>query len=330
MYGYDILHEDILDRLIRNVREGVSQHAYIFEGEKGAGSLEAAKLFANALVCGRTEVTPCGSCTACVLAKAGNHPDIHTVTPPKDKKNILVDQIRDILKDAAKKPYENGKKVYTVLYGDDMNEQAQNAFLKLLEEPPEYAVFIILAENTASLLPTVRSRCEIIKFPPVPEARIKEALERAYPDIKNADFLARYANGNIEKAKKLAADEGFMPLRSGALETLGKLLSGSLSDSYDAAEFAELNKADTETVLRLWADLLRDIMLIQNDGARYAVNTDYKERLTGIANRTDEKRIVTALGEVIRAQEMLKRYVNLRTVILSLAFRIKKGAEILS
>ena len=330
MYGYDILHEDILDRLIKNIRTGISQHAYIFEGEKGAGSLEAAMLFANALVCEKKEVAPCGACTACTLAKAGNHPDINTVTPRKDKKNILVDQIREVLKDAAKKPYENGKKVYTVLYGDDMNEQAQNAFLKLLEEPPEYAVFIILAENTASLLPTVRSRCEIIKFPPVSGEKIKDALLKAYPDVKNADFLARYSLGNIERAKTLALDEGFMPLRSGAFEMLEKLLSKELSESYDVAEFAELNKADAETVLRLWADLLRDIMLIQNDGGRYAVNTDYKEQLAGIANRTDEKRIVAALSEVIRAQEMLKRYVNLRTLILSMAFRIKKGAEKLS
>ena len=118
-----------------------------------------------------------------------------------------------------------------------------------------------------------------------------------------------------------------MPLRSGAFEVLKKILSSDMAQSYDAAEFAELNKADAETILRLWLDFLRDIMLIQNDGEQYMVNVDYKDKLISMANAADEKKIVTAVAEVIRAQEMLRRYVNLRTLVLSMAFRIKKGVN---
>lgn len=327
MYGYDISHEDIMDKLIVSIRKGMSHHAYIFEGERGAGSFEAAKLFAASLICEKSEITPCGSCNSCILAKAGNHPDIHIILPLKDKKNILVDQIRELLKDAYKKPFENGKKVYIVAYGDEMNEQAQNAFLKLLEEPPEYAVFVILAENTESLLLTVRSRCETIKFPPVPREKIKEILENSYQNIKNADFLARYSGGNIEKAKKLAEAEGFMPLRQGAFELLPKILSKSILESYDVAEFIENNKEEAETVLELWQGFLRDIVLIQNGSEKYAVNTDYIDKLINLSGKTEEKRAVTAMAEIIKAQEMLKRAVNLHTLILSMAFRIKKGEE---
>lgn len=326
MYGYEILHEDILDKLIKNVRKGISQHAYIFEGERGGGSFSAAQLFANTLVCSKEEVSPCGNCTSCILAKAGNHPDISIITRQADKKNIVVEQVRELLKDSAKKPYEDEKKVYIIAYGDDMNEQAQNAFLKLLEEPPEYAVFVILVENIESLLPTVRSRCEIIKFPPVSAEKIKAVLKKICPDIKKADFLAHFSRGNLEKAKKLAKDEGFMPLRSGAIDILLKILSADLAQSYDVAEFAELNKDDAETILKLWSGFLRDIMLIQNDGEKFIVNTDYKDKLINISERTDEKRIVNAMTEVENAYQMLKRYVNLHVLILNLAFRIKKGA----
>ena len=326
MYGYDILHEDIMDKLISNIRKGISQHAYIFEGERGAGSFLAAKLFAAAQICEKSEVAPCGSCNSCILAKAGNHPDIHIISPLKDKKSIVVEQIRELLKDAYKKPYENAKKVYIIAYGDEMNEQSQNAFLKLLEEPPEYAVFVILAENTESLLLTVRSRCEKIKFPPVKKEKIKELLESNYKDIKNADFLARYAGGNIERAKKLAEEEGFMPLRQGAFEILPKILSNDILSGYDVAEFVENNKEDAETVLTLWQDFLRDIMLIQNGSENLAVNTDYKDKLINISNKIEEKRIISAATELIRAQEMLRRSVNLHTLVLSMAFRIKKGA----
>lgn len=326
MYGYEILHEDILDKLIKNVRKGISQHAYIFEGERGGGSFSAAQLLANTMVCGKREVAPCGNCTSCILAKAGNHPDISIITPFADKKNIVVEQVRYLLKDSAKKPYEDAKKVYIINCGDDMNEQAQNAFLKLLEEPPEYAVFVILAENIESLLPTVRSRCEIIKFPPASSDKIKEILESSYPDIKNADFLAHFSGGNIEKAKKLAKDEGFMPLRSGAIDILPKILSFDIAQSYDAAEFAELNKNDAETILTLWIGFLRDIMLIQNDVEKYIVNTDFKDKLISMSERTDEKRIINAITEAENAYQMLKRYVNLHVLILSMAFAIKKGA----
>ena len=325
MYGYDILHEEIMDKLILSIRKGISQHAYIFEGDRGAGSFEGAKLFAAALVCEKKEIAPCGSCTACLLAKAGNHPDIHIISSQKDKKNIVVDQIRELLQDAYKKPYENAKKVYIVAYGDEMNEQAQNAFLKLLEEPPEYAVFVLLAENTEGLLLTVRSRCETVKFPPVLAEKIKEILEKSYPGIKNADFLARYSGGNIEKAKRLAGQEGFLPLRQGTFEMLPKLLSSNISESYDIAEFVEHNKDDAETVLKLWQDFLRDIMLIENGMEQSAVNADYIDRLISMANRTDEKRIVTAITEIMKAQEMLRRSVSLHTLVLSMAFRIKKG-----
>jgi len=326
MYGYEILHGDILDKLIINVRRGTSQHAYIFEGERGCGSFSAAQLFANTLVCGKKEVAPCGNCTSCILAKAGNHPDISIITKQADKKNIVVEQVRELLKDSAKKPYEDAKKVYIIAYGDEMNEQAQNAFLKLLEEPPEYAVFVILAENIDSLLPTVRSRCEIIKFPPVSEEKIRDILEKSYPDIKNADFLAHFARGNLEKAKKLAKDEGFMPLRSGAVDVLPKILSKDMGQSYDCAEFAELNKEDADTILNLWIGFLRDVMLIQNGGEKYIVNTDFKDKLISISEMTDEKRIVNAITEAENAYQMLKRYVNLHVLVLRMAFRIKKGA----
>jgi len=324
MYGYEILHEEILDNLITNVRRNTGGHAYVFEGERGIGSFEAAKLFANALVCEKTNVAPCGVCSACVLAKANTHPDIHFVSPKQDKKNIVVEQIREVSKDAYTKPFETKKKVYIISYGDEMNEQAQNAFLKLLEEPPEYAVFVILAENIESLLPTIRSRCEKIKFVPVSTEKIKSRLEANYPDMQNIDFLSRYANGNIEKARKLAEEADFMPLRAGAFEILPKLLSTELLDSYDVADFVNSNKDDVKWIFEIWIGFLRDIMLIQNDGDKYLVNVDYENELNGLANRFDEILIVTATDEILAAQEMQRRYVSLNTTILRLAFRIKK------
>lgn len=324
MYGYEVFHEDILDSLIRNVRNDTSQHAYIFEGERGGGSLEAASLFSASLVCERQNTAPCGGCNACILAKAESHPDIHRTAPLKDKKNISVEQIRELHKDAFLKPFENGKKVYIVTYGDDLNEQAQNAFLKLLEEPPEYVVFIILTENIESLLPTVRSRCEKIKFPPIAEERVLAWLKEKYPEKDNLEFFAKYSGGNKDKAKKLAEEKDFITIRKGALEVLPKLLSSDYYEGYEAAEFAENNKDDAELIIKLWTDFVRDIMLFQNDGAKMFLNVDCYEKLSELASVYSDLRIVNALSALIKAAEMQRRYVSLHTLVLATAFEIKK------
>lgn len=327
MYGYDVLHEEILDNLIKHIRDNTLTHAYIFEGERGIGSFEGAKLFANALVCEKQDIAPCGVCNACMQAKADTNPDIHMVSPKEDKKSISVEQIRELSKDAYTKPFGNKNKIYIISYGDEMNEQAQNAFLKLLEEPPGYAVFVILAENIESLLPTIRSRCEKIKFPPISKDRIKKWLSENYGEAGNAEFLARYANGNIEKAKRVAQEPDFMPLRTGAFEMLSKLLSSEFLDSYSVAEFVTANKDNASRILEIWVGFLRDIMLIQNDGEKQLVNVDYENELTGLSNRFDEELIVKAMTEIFLAQEMQRRYVSLNTLILSLAFKIKGGTK---
>ena len=325
MYGYDIFHEGIMENLIENIRCQTVRHAYIFEGEKGVGTYEAARLFAAAMVCENTQNAPCGTCPACIMAAAGTHPDIYIIKPPDGKKNISVDMVRGIVTDAYTKPYESRKKVYIIAYGDDMNEQAQNAFLKVLEEPPEYAAFIILAENHETLLQTVRSRCIQIRFGPVPADRIKEMILKSHPEIGDkADFYAKYSGGVAAKAERILNNESFGPLRSAAFEKLEPLLSPRLIDAYKISEFLEENKDDADLILELWQSFTRDIMLIQNGAKNCTVNSDFDADLTTLASRYSEKRIVSAMDGIVTAQKMRRRYVSLHTLALRMAFTIKK------
>ena len=325
MYGYDIFHESIMENLIESIRHETVRHAYIFEGEKGVGTYEAARLFAAALVCENTQCAPCGTCTACIMAAAGTHPDIYFVKPPDGKKNISVDMVRGIVTDAYTKPYESRKKVYIIAYGDDMNEQAQNAFLKVLEEPPEYAAFIILAENHETLLQTVRSRCIQIRFGPVPAERIKAMLLKSHPELgEKADFYAKYSGGVMAKAERIINNESFVPLRNAAFEKLEPLLSPRLIDAYKISEFLEENKDDADLILELWQSFTRDVMLIQNGMRGGIVNSDFDIGLTDLANRYSEKKIVYAMDGIAAAQKMRRRYVSLHTLALWTAFTIKR------
>ncbi len=324
MYGYEILHEQIAENLINNIRGGIANQAYIFEGERGVGSKECARLFASTLVCKNTSSAPCGACNACIMAKAESHPDIYELTPLDGKRNISVDQIRSIVTDAYTKPYESMKKVYIIAYGDDMNEQAQNAFLKVLEEPPEYAVFVILAENNESLLPTIRSRCTSIRFNPVADKKVEEYIKKNYPEsVEGMDFLVQYAGGVVGDIEKILNTENFVTLRRESLEKLDALLSERKLDAYQVAEFLEENKDDADLILRFWQGFLRDMMLISQGAKNLVKSTDFIDVLINLANKTQEEKIVKAIDEVLLAQQMRKRYVNLKAMSLRLAFSIK-------
>ena len=134
-------------------------HAVIVWGGSEEGRNADAYAIARATVCEASGKRPCLTCAHCVKSAKGIHPDIITVERPGDKQSIIVDQIRAIREDAVVLPNEADKKAYIIRRADLMNTQAQNAFLKLLEEPPESSGFILVAEDPASLLPTVRSRC---------------------------------------------------------------------------------------------------------------------------------------------------------------------------
>ena len=142
MYGYNIFHENIMENLIESIRHKTARHAYIFEGEKGVGTYEAAQLFAAAMVCENTQSAPCGTCPACIMAAAGTHPDIYFVKPPDGKKNISVDMVRGIVTDAYTKPYESRKKVYIIAYGCCTSDEI--SILTFNISPPYFIVIYII------------------------------------------------------------------------------------------------------------------------------------------------------------------------------------------
>ena len=163
----------------QTARRGLS-HAYILSGPAGSGKRTLAGLLARALVCsGRGEV-PCGACPDCRKAAAGVHPDI--VTIGEEGKDINVAMVRALRSDAYIRPNEARRKVYLLPNAHTMNQSAQNALLKLLEEGPPYAAFLLLAENAGAILPTVRSRCETLTLAPVTEAEARTVLSARFPD----------------------------------------------------------------------------------------------------------------------------------------------------
>ena len=166
-------------------------HAYIISGPQGSGRHTFANLIAAALVCQKIQDQPCGCCGPCKKAAGGIHPDIITISGPEGKP-VSVEQVRSLRTDAHIRPNEAQRKIYLLERADHMNQSAQNAMLKLLEEGPAYAVFLLLAENGGALLETIRSRCESIVLHPLTYSECLEWLSRSYPE-KNPSVLQQAA-----------------------------------------------------------------------------------------------------------------------------------------
>ena len=186
-------NQRIKDQLSQQERERGLSHAYILSGPAGSGRHVLARQLAAAMLCTGTGERPCGRCVPCQKAAKGIHPDLLVIAGPEEGKPITVDQVRALRADAYIRPNEGERKIYLLEYADRMNPSAQNAMLKLLEEGPAYAAFLLLAENGGGLLQTVRSRCEELALTPAGEPegdegdqarqamarQLAQALERA-------------------------------------------------------------------------------------------------------------------------------------------------------
>ena len=212
IYGYSGLigQEDLVSVLKNAVSEDRVSHAYIIQGEKGSGKGLLAELFAMGIQCEADYSEPCMECESCTKAIRGNHPDIITVHHEKPD-TIGVEEIRrQVVEDVQIKPFAYPHKIYIIHDAQKMTVQAQNALLKTLEEPPEYAVIILTAENAEALLPTVRSRCVTLSMRPVCDGDVASYLmrEMKMPDYQ-AQIYAALARGNIGRAVEMASSESF-------------------------------------------------------------------------------------------------------------------------
>ena len=213
--------QQIKEHLHNALSTGKVSHAYIINGEKASGKEFIARIFAQTLQCEQGGEEPCNECRSCKQAVTNNQPDIIRVMHEKPG-TISVDDIRtQVNNDIAIKPYSSKYKVYIINEAEKMTVQAQNALLKTLEEPPAYAVILLLVSNINALLQTILSRCVVLNMKPVEDELVRSYLmkELQVPDYK-AEVCVAFARGNIGKAKALASSEDFDNVKAEALSLL--------------------------------------------------------------------------------------------------------------
>lgn len=320
-------HKDILKYISSAVENNRVSHAYILNGERGSGKKMLANLFAMTLLCETGDNEPCGKCHSCKQAESGNHPDIIRVTHEKPN-SISVDDIRTQVNNTVDiKPYQGPYKVYIIPQADMMTPQAQNAILKTIEEPSSYAVFLLLTENAETLLPTINSRCVMLKLRNIKDTLIKKYLMEnlEIPDYK-ADMCTAFAQGNMGRAIMLANSDHFNEIREEAVQLLKHINEMELNEIVAAVKNISVYKLEITDYLDIIMIWYRDVLLYK--ATKEIDKVVFKDQLQSIkeqARKSSYEGIELILESLEKAKARLKANVNFDLVMELLFLTIKEN-----
>lgn len=278
-------HEPQWLRIERSIRSGRMPHALVLRGASGNGKAMFASRLAAVLLCG-SSAPPCETCESCRLCAAGSHPDLSEVKLEPDRREIVIEQIRDLIHSVGLTARFGRYKVVIVNPADLMNRHAANTLLKTLEEPPGATVFVLVSSNHARLLPTIRSRCQSIDFP-LADSGI--ALEWLRGKVPEPDTALALAHGAPIRAVEMSSG-GLIEVRSGLERDLDALLAGGDPVAV-AARWKDLGRvAVSQWLADILAERLRTSVLGGVGPGRRSVETGYFPRLLSMLDRCLEVR----------------------------------------
>ncbi len=327
--GQEQIKEHLHTALMRNQ----ISHAYVICGERSSGKEYIARLFAMALQCekrngaGEDAPIPCNECRSCRQALTDNQPDIIRVQHEKPN-TIGVEDIRtQINQDIVIKPYSSPYKVYIINEGEKMTPQAQNALLKTLEEPPAYAVILILTTNMDAMLPTILSRCVSLHMKPAPDNEIRKYLmeQLQVPDYK-ADVCVAFARGNVGKAKALATSEEFDNIKADAVSLLKYIGDMDMSETVEAIKKISEYKFNIDDYLDIIAVWYRDVLLFKaTSDANHLIFKEEIQYIRKVADKSSYEGIEDIIKAVESAKARLKANVNFELTMELLLLAIKEN-----
>ena len=315
-------HEKQLETLRQSLLTNRLHQAYLFIGPDGIGKRTLALALAQEIHCAELESDFCGKCGACRAIQTGNHADVRVLEPLSNKKDISIQQVRELEKALSLRSFSGREKVAIIDPATLMNWPAQNALLKTLEEPPPDSVLILIASNAGGLLPTVRSRAFALLFAPLPrQLMVSFLISRKGKTREQAEFLATLAMGSLGAVSKLE-NEKMIEKRIEWMETLLCLRAGDYRSALNAAEALAGNREETLKFLE-WAGLwYRDLLSFRIAHApNQVVNIDMLPQIEQQSAGIEEDDLFSLLSKTAEASRLIQRNVNRRMVLEDLLLR---------
>lgn len=307
-------HDWAVDMLRRHIATGEARHAYLFAGPAGLGRRSLALAFARALNCTNPPAPgeACGQCRDCKQIAAMAHPDLAVIQAERAGGILKVEQVREVKRTVSLKPYQSKYRVALFLRFQEANDNASNALLKTLEDAPAHAILLLTADNPEALLPTIVSRCEVLRLRPLPLEQVEQELVRRGAENSQARLIAHISGGRPGYAFRLMEDKSLLEFRSQRLDDLQKLLSASRVDKFAYVEKLAKEKDVMRQVFLVWLSFWRDVLLRAAKADSPLANIDRAEEIESLAKKLDLPAARQRVTETERAIQQMERNVNAR------------------
>jgi DNA polymerase III subunit delta' len=307
-------HEWAVEMLQQHAARGDVRHAYLFCGPPGLGRRTLALRLAQALNCTKPVAAgiPCGTCRDCKQIEAMQHPDMNVIQAETEGGTLKVDQVREVQHSLSLKPYQAKYRVALFLRFQEANDNAANALLKTLEEAPAHAILLLTAGTPEQLLPTIVSRCEILRLRALPVSAIEADLLARGVDEERARLLAHISGGRPGYARKLVDDATVLERREERLDDLQTLLPAPRVEKFSYADKLAKDKDVMRQTILIWLSYWRDVMLRVAQAETPLINIDRNMEIEFLAGRLDLSTARRVVGDLESALEKMDRNVNSR------------------
>jgi DNA polymerase-3 subunit delta' len=314
--NWDLLgHEWAVDLLRENVARGQVRHAYLFTGSQGVGRRTMALRLAQAVNCLQPPEpgVPCRVCRICSQIERMQHPDLAIVQAETQGGTLKVEQIRELQHTLSLAPYDAPFRVAILLRFEEANPSAMNALLKTLEEPAAQVILVVTAESAERLLPTIVSRCEVLRLRPLPVDQVSEWLNAQYNvPVDQAQLLAHIAGGRPGYALRLRDEPESLEKRRVWLDDLARLLAASRVERFQYAETLSKDKDAFRLALLAWLTFWQDVLMQSAGSSQPLANLDRREEIQVLAARFDLPQVHHTVAVLERTLDLLDRNVNTR------------------
>jgi DNA polymerase-3 subunit delta' len=320
----------------------VVAHAYLFVGPPHVGKMTLALNLAQALNCEAAE-PPCGECSSCQKIASAKYADVQIIgltadgdsAEAKPRTEISIDQIRQMQHSASLPPFEGRYKVFIIDGAEQLSNEAANCLLKTLEEPVGKVIFILLTTNDKLLPPTVISRCQRLELPPIAVTEVETALINRWDiESQKAKLLARLSHGCLGWALSAALDGGLLQQHADRIERLLNITDADYEERFTyatelAAQFSQ-RKESVQSILALWLDFWRDLLLVKVDCSEAITDVDLEATLVEMARGYNLTQIRAFINSIQAAGEQLRQNANPRLVLEVLMLSMPRREESIS
>ena len=326
----DILAQGhIIDHFKKAIKTDHLSHAYIFTGQDGVGKALFAKEFAKALNCKSNERDACNSCLNCIRIEKESHPDISWTDREEKAKFIKIEDIRNLQNSVRMSPLESDYKIYIIKEADRMNEEASNCLLKTLEEPSPNTIIILIANAITSVKETIRSRCQIIRFHPIPTHVIaNQLMSKSDADANTIGWISRFCNGSLGGALNLL-DGNYYELNNKIITRMTEpdidnlVFAEEVIDSYlSPRDSLEEKREALKSILHCILQFYRDILIVKIRGRQNVqqerillINVDSEDALQRHAKYLTQGQIITVIDDILTSIKYIDLNLNINLLV---------------